>query len=262
MDVKITEKAANNIYFSGLLETVDMQQLLKKTGAGLETIQFGVSDNLDNYKETMQKEKELLKRYGDPAVTVHGPFLDLNPMCYDRMVRDITMLRFNQAYEAAQELEADRIVFHSCMVPTVYYLYGWAERMAEFFNRFMEGKKGIPVCMENVLDRECIPFLEVAEQVESPDFGICLDLGHAWCYSNHTIEEWVDLLKGKIRHVHLHDNDRTADQHRALGNGTVPWEEAVRILQGQRQEITWTIENNTLEDAELSWNRLCRQMEK
>ena len=78
-------------------------------------------------------------------------------MCYDSLVRQATLRRFSQAYEAAQILGASRIVYHSGMIPTVYYLEGWAQRMADFWNHFLNGKSGITVCMENVLDRYAAP---------------------------------------------------------------------------------------------------------
>ncbi len=229
------------LYISELLSEEELSSVISTFHVGLELINFSVSENLDNYDLTLQREKDLLITLGNPSVTIHGPFLDLNPMAFDRQIRKVTMHRFSQAWEAARELNASRIVYHSCMIPSVYFLQGWAERMADFWNEFLEAHSGIPVCMENVLDPEIYPFLDVAKRVDSTDFGICLDIGHANCYSKHPAEKWATELAPYIRHVHLHDNDKSYDQHLALGDGNIPWKKILELYQSN-QNITYTIE--------------------
>ena len=248
------------LFLSELLSDEDLRRVCRETGCGLEIIQFGVSDNLDHFPETLQKEKELLHQLGDPPAALHGPFLDLNPMSYDSRIRQVVLDRFAQAYEAAEELHARRIVFHSGMVPTVYYLEGWAERMIDFWEEFLPGRESIPVCMENVLDREFEPFRQITDALcgRYPSFGICLDAGHAHCYSRHPEEAWAEALKTRILHLHLHDNDGSADRHLALGEGTVHWEAVMHTLLDQGHDLTVTAECSTAEAALRSLHALER----
>lgn len=239
----------NNCYISGLMEKEELRPLIEKTGAGLETIQFSVAENLDNFEETMRTEKEKLKYLGNPGLIIHGPFLDLNPMCYDSLVKRATFERFDAAYKAAELLGAEKVIFHSCLVPTVYFLEGWADRMVSFWQEFLDGRSGITVCMENVLDREIAPVLEVAEKVGHPDFGICLDAAHAHCYSPYSVMEWAKRLNGYIRHVHLHDNDKSWDTHQALGKGTIPWHELLSTICTGNPDVSFTVECRTPEDV-------------
>lgn len=242
-------------YFSDLLGEEEMRSLLAQTGAGIESILFSVADNLDDFDATLERESERQERLGYPPLSLHGPFLDLNPMAFDSSVRRVTMARFNQAYEAACVLGADRVVFHSCMIPTVYFLQGWAERMIEFWLEFFEGKSGIQVCMENVLDREAAPLAEVVRGVGRPDFGICLDVGHAHCYSDLSLDAWLDALGGVVSHVHLHDNDGSHDQHRGLGRGTIDWDHVIARLSTENPAATWTVECANAKEALESWRR-------
>lgn len=242
-------------YFSDLLGEEEMRSLLAQTGAGIESILFSVADNLDDFDATLERERERQERLGHPPLSLHGPFLDLNPMAFDSSVRRVTMARFNQAYEAACVLGADRVVFHSCMIPTVYFLQGWAERMIEFWLEFFEGKSGIQVCMENVLDRQAAPLAEVVRGVGRPDFGICLDAGHAHCYSDLSLDAWLDALGGVISHVHLHDNDGSHDQHRGLGRGTIDWDHVIARLSTENPAATWTVECANAKEAFESWRR-------
>ena len=64
---------------------------------------------------------------------------------------------FAQAYEAARELGAEKIVYHSGLYPDAYLLIGWAERMADFFGEFLEDRRDIDVVVENVFDRTWKP---------------------------------------------------------------------------------------------------------
>lgn len=246
-------------FFSDLLARDEMAALLSSTGAGFETIWFSIAENLDHFDQSILFERERQAEFGYPDLTLHGPFLDLNPMTYDSLVRQATMERFSQAYEAARILGARKVVYHSGMIPSVYFLQGWAARMVAFWNEFLEGRSGIQVCMENVLDREVEPFVEVAQEVESVDFGICLDVGHAHCYSNHDVCEWVSGLGPLVKHVHIHDNDATCDAHRGLERGTIDWDAVIPLIESQNPNVTWTIECADAGEALASyrtWQRL------
>ena len=77
--------------------------------------------------------------------------------------------------------------------------------------------------LENVFDRTWEPMLEAVLLVKSPDFDICLDIGHAHCYSPKPTEDWVNGLKEHISHIHVHDNLGDRDSHLALGTGKYPF---------------------------------------
>ena len=109
------------IYVSHLIPDEDMKTIIKKYNVGVESIDFSISDNLDHLQESINNYRKKLKDMGNPSLVLHGPFLDINPASYDSLVREATMTRFGQCYEAAAELGADKIVFHSGMNPYVYY---------------------------------------------------------------------------------------------------------------------------------------------
>lgn len=211
------------IYISHLLPDEEMKELIAQTGAGVECLEFSVAENLDSLANVLTVYRRRLSYMGCKHLNVHGPFLDLNPVAYDREIQKATMLRYVQCYEAAMELRADKIIYHTCMYPDVYFVEGWADRMADFMNDFLENHSGIEILIENVLDREWKPVLDAAEKMQSEKAGICLDVGHAHCYSEHSVKEWAQNLTPMVKHLHLHDNDGTRDAHLGLGCGTIPW---------------------------------------
>lgn len=57
---------------------------------------------------------------------------------------------------------------------------------------------------------------------EIPTLGITLDVGHA-NMAGVSLPEVVLRLGQRLRHIHVHDNDGSADQHLPVGEGTVDW---------------------------------------
>lgn len=237
------------IYFSHLFDDEDTKELIKATRMGIESIEFSIAENLDNLNETLRSYEKRLDAMGCEHLTLHGPFLDLNPMAYDSLVAKATRQRYEQAYQAAKALGAAKIIFHSGFVPSVYFLMGWAERMTDFYNRFLADKDdSIQILMENVLDPYPAPLMEVAKNVTHPAFGLCLDVGHAHCYSEISCKDWAETLAPYIRHLHLHDNLGDRDSHLAMGKGNLPFSDIFSALKGYGG-ITCTMECNSREDA-------------
>ncbi len=249
MSYKINTRAYTDLYISELLPQNDLAKVIAMTGCGLELLRFSVGMNLDQYDRTMNEVQKDLQKLGNPRLTVHGPFLDLNPASYEPLVQEAARYRFEQAYQAAETLCAKKIIYHSGWIPHVVYLQGWPERLADFWNRFLENKSGIQVCMENVFDQEIEPFATVAEKVEHPDFKLCLDIGHAHCWSEHTVTKWADTLAGRLGHIHVHDNHGLDDEHLALGDGTIPYESLFKQLKSNNENLTWTVENTDVRSA-------------
>jgi len=234
------------IFISELLGLDELREFSK--GYGLELIRFSIAHELDRLDAAIRGVDY------DCPLTVHGPFLDLNPATWDSEVRRVTALRFHQAWRAAKALGAEKLVLHTGYMPRANVIEGWAPRVADFFGEFMATHGDIPVALENVLDPFWEPMLEVWQRVRHPGFGLCLDVGHAHCYSLQAATVWAEGLLPALTHVHLHDNHgpRTRaienrpygaviDEHLALGDGTLPLKPLMAIL-GQRRDLTYTIE--------------------
>ncbi|MGN0398576.1 MAG: sugar phosphate isomerase/epimerase family protein [Blautia sp.] len=250
------------IYISHLIEDTQIREIIRKKGTGVESIEFSIAENLDCLDEKIQKYGERLGNMGDPQLSLHGPFLDLNPMTYDSLIREVTERRYEQVYEAACRLHAKKLVFHTCLVPDAYLLIGWAERMADFFCRFLEGKEGPVVVLENVFDRIPDSMVKVAERVNRPDFQLCLDIGHAFCYSEIPVEDWADCFGTFLNHVHVHDNTGNKDRHMALGDGKIPLDKVWRVIGKYNPRTDYVIECDSMEKVEKSLEVLEGILEK
>ncbi len=235
-----------------------MKEAIHRTNAGVESIEFSIAENLDHCQEKIKEYRKRLEHIGARELLLHGPFLDLNPMSYDSQIQKITKKRFEQAYWAAEELGAKKIIYHSGFLPNVCYITGWAERMADFWNDFLKDKQGIQILMENVFDKTPEPAMEVKKMVDSSDFQLCLDIGHAFCYSSVSVETWIKTWGKAIGHIHLHDNRGSQDEHLKLGSGCLPVSKVLTLLKATVPEATYTIECDTLQavlESEAIWKK-------
>lgn len=244
------------IYISHLVKDEEMKEIIARTGMGIESIEFSVAENLDNLDRSLRTYQKRLEFMECRELILHGPFLDLNPMAYDTLVVQATRTRYEQAYQAAGELGAKKLILHSGFIPSVYFLTGWADRMADFYKRFLDDKDdSVEILMENVMDPLPEPLREVMEKVSHPSFGICLDIGHANCFSRTDCTEWAETLFPYIRHLHIHDNPGDRDRHQALGDGTVPYGQVLDMFR-DRTEVSCTIECSTEENICKSFSQL------
>ena len=209
------------IYISHLLPDEEMKELVSATGAGVESIDFSISDNLDHLDGTTERYQKKLEEMGNPPLILHGPFLDLNPASFDSLIREVTMTRFTQCYQAGLKAGAKKIVYHSGMIPCVYYREGWADKVSQFFTEFLKDRDELEIVMENVLD-----------------------------------EDWrAQELAPYIGHVHVHDNAGDRDAHLGLGKGTLPYQKVLQLLPAS-EERTWTIECSRREDVLLCLQKI------
>ena len=104
------------------------------------------------------------------------------------------------------------------------------------------GDSGIRICIENTSG--WLPWQIEALDVllESPVFGLTLDVGHDHCTGVGDLDVILERA-GKLRHMHLHDAIRPNRDHQALGTGEL--DIAARLALAEKQECTVVVEVKT-----------------
>jgi sugar phosphate isomerase/epimerase len=196
-----------------------------------------------------------------PALTIHAPFMDLNPGAVDPMVRSATQMRFKQVLSVASVLKPRAVVFHAAYDRWRYAGKRelWLENSMETWPRVMEIASRIPdmrVAVENVFDEDPEALGMLIERISSPQFGFCFDTGHFNLFSTMTMEEWFERLGRHLVEVHLHDNGGAEDSHKALGSGTVDFARFFRLINEHRVRPVYTLEAHEPEDIEPSLEKI------
>lgn len=188
-----------------------------------------------------------------PELTIHAPFMDLSPGAVDSLVRKVTIERFSMVVDIGAALGVKAVVFHSGYEKWKYglriepWLEGsiktWKEILRRVDSRFL-------VCIENIFEDEPSNLRILMEKMESPNFGLCFDTGHFNLFSKVSLKEWLSQTLPYIKELHLHNNDRTADQHYPVDEGTFNMTELLEAM-GDNPCI-YTIEAHTLEHFQRS----------
>ncbi|MGL5348359.1 MAG: sugar phosphate isomerase/epimerase family protein [Peptostreptococcaceae bacterium] len=232
------------VYISQLDETNKVLPIIQEYNVGLEVVQFAspyILDKKDEYIEKYKKEtKGILKEIN---VSIHGPYADLIPGTRDTRIANITKERFEEGYQVAKALSAKRIVYHHSYTPKTYTYTEWRYNSTKFWKEFLDGKlDDISIHIENTLEDDYELIKNLVEEVNHPNFSICLDVGHINAYSHLSLEQWIDGLGKNIKHMHIHNNDGNKDSHRGIEKGNINIIELLNKIKKQLPECSISLE--------------------
>ncbi len=215
---------------------------------------FGFEFN-DFYSPKVLSDKklcdEIIEKYSKhnlPSyLTFHGDFFDVLVFSADEEIVKISIKRIEESMKVAKKIGAKKVVFHTnynSQIKTDFYLNNWLDKNYEVFSALCDKYKDITILMENMFDYDYVPLKKLAERMKDIDnFGVCLDYAHAFL-SKVESKEWVLNLYPYIKHVHINDNDGTADSHLALGEGNIDWIEFNKLRKDYFNDSTILIEVN------------------
>jgi len=87
-------------------------------------------------------------------------------------------------------------------------------------------KLDVKIAFENTKIKGYLEY--VFENINNKNIGICYDAGH--CHAHFNDEFNFKLFKDRIFAVHLHDNDKSDDQHLLPYDGTINWNKVLKDL--------------------------------
>lgn len=138
-----------------------------------------------------------------------------------------------QVIELAKKISAKKLNMHLAegahytMPDKIVYFYDayledYLRGIAQFRDMCEEaiGDSGIMICMENVsgfrdFQRKALEIL-----LESPVFGLTLDIGHNYCTGG-VDEDWIMEHQDRLHHMHMHDAKDGKKDHQPLGTGEI-----------------------------------------
>lgn len=183
------------------------------------------------------------------ALALHLPFRDLAPGSVDHLIREATRQRLQAAFELARVYAPAHLVGHPIYNDDAWDQQPerWAACCAAVWSGLLDGWPGHPpLFLENIFEREPQPLALLMSELAGHDAGICFDVGHWYSFSRGkakgNLEEWVTTLAPWIRHLHLHDNDGTGDEHKGLGQGEIDFAQLFALLKSHDTAPSATFE--------------------
>ena len=102
---------------------------------------------------------------------------------------------------------------------------------------------GVRVALEvipNALSTPASLASMVEDELDLPNVGICLDMGHAHMMGD--LVEAIETVSGSLIATHVHDNHGARDEHLPPFDGTIDWPAALIALQKVGYEGTMMLE--------------------
>lgn len=188
----------------------------------------------------------------NPRISLHAPFMDLNPGAIDPLIRTATLTRFDQLIEVARIIRPVVAVFHAAYDKWRYAGKTdlWLARSLPVWERIADAASacGTRIALENVFDEDPEALGMLLKQMDRPNLGFCFDIGHFNLFSRVPMERWFDVLGQRIFEVHLHDNNGTSDAHRSVGSGNIDFTRFFRLLSACPDQPVLTIEAHRKDD--------------
>lgn len=114
------------------------------------------------------------------------------------------------------------------------------------------GDSDIHICVENTTGYKSFQLEALAVLLESPVFGLTLDIGHNCC-AGFADEPWILERDVRLHHFHIHDVLNGTKDHLPLGSGSLDVEKylsladtlnatavlEVKTVQGLRTSVDW-----------------------
>jgi sugar phosphate isomerase/epimerase len=206
----------------------------------------------------VRKAKDLLDH--NPSLSFHAPFMDLSPGAVDSFVREATMKRLNHVLDIAEILSPRAIVCHSGYEKWRYALKPdwWLEKSLLTWQPLNSraSDMGVKIAIENIFEDEPSSLAMLMKNMNSDNFGVCFDTGHCNLFSKVRLEDWMAALNAYIVEIHLHDNDRTSDQHLPVSEGTFDFGKFFYLL--KNRDCIFTIEAHSPETVIRSLENISR----
>jgi len=192
--------------------------------------------------------KRVAKELGQAGLrcSFHGPFLDLSLGAIDSRIRKVSLERYDQVFELIDLFRPRWIVCHGAYEERHYgdnqerWLTNITGSLAHLLTQVEKTKT--PLMIENVFEKDTRHLSSLFQALPSPLLRFCLDVGHHRLYSRTSLTEWVALLGPFLGMLHLHDNHGRADDHLALGQGSIDFPGLFRLLKEKGLDPYITLE--------------------
>ena len=245
------------LYPLDLDENIRAKQLEEFAGSGGKHIVLSdpILKMLAGNPSIRKQFKRQVAGFGVDFVDSHAPYgYECDLMLPDELA-NIVYARQMLTLELVHDFGIKTCVFHIGNPPlfmeyTLDELHSFVCRALERVLRRAE-ELDITICLENIFKpiNTVSVILELLKKFDSPHLGVCFDSGHAnimekgmafsdsrpWGQWEGRGEiEWEhDVLNKLLPHIvtcHLHDNNGSQDQHKLPGQGTVNWQEVMKVL--------------------------------
>ena len=174
-------------------------------------------------------------------LTLHLPFSDMNLAGLNTGIRNEVLHQMKDYLKIASDFVELAVVHPGYLSPHGAQLPNLAwQTNIESLQSICDfaADYGIMIAVENMPEVPKIfgkypqEMLQMVEEINRDNVGLTLDIGHANTIGVGTeiMDDFLKMYKGRISHVHLHDNMGKKDEHLPIGKGNIDWKRVMDSL--------------------------------
>lgn len=168
---------------------------------------------------------DYIKEIGLNIIFAHLSYKGINSIWEEEKAGDELVQKYIDDISNCKKHNIPMVIMHltSKWVAPMYNKLG-----LERLRKIAEHAKNlnIKIAFENTKVKGYLEY--VLENIKDDNVGICYDSGH--CHVHFNDEFNFDKFKDRIFAVHLHDNDKSDDLHLLPFEGTIDWEQTLKLL--------------------------------
>lgn len=179
----------------------------------------------DDKRWNEQEQVNYAKKLGLNIIFAHLGYQNINKIWEDGFEGDELVIRYKKDIENCSKNGINLVTMHltSGTKAPEYNEIG-LNRIREIINFAKENN--VRIAFENLKVKGTLEY--IFKNIEDENVGICYDAGH--CHAHFNDEFDFRPFKNKIFAVHLHDNDKSDDQHLLPFDGTIDWNEVMNKI--------------------------------
>ena len=192
--------------------------------------------------------QQWLTEAGLDLVSVHAPVMEMSLASADAAEREQAIAETERALHLGRRIPFRTFIIHLGR-PRTDGVRGGTNRDAA--RRSIDALATVAEPLGIDLALEVIPndlsrttsLIELADEVESRNVGICLDLGHTRLEGD--VVDAIETASGHLVAVHAHDNRGRSDDHLVPFDGVIDWPSALTAVQKVGYDGALTFELST-----------------
>ena len=191
----------------------------------------------EDWEISQEEQVRLCKENGLNIIFAHLGYRSINQIWEDTLEGESLVEKYQNDIKNCSENGIKMVIMHLTTKRTapMYNEIGLnrIRRIVEYAK-----KLNVKIAFENTRIRG---YLEYAlGNIKDENVGLCFDVGH---YHVHFNDEFnFEFFKDRIFAVHMHDNDKTDDQHLLPFDGTIDWQSAINKLKEANYQGPITLE--------------------
>lgn len=178
-----------------------------------------------DWEYTQQEQLNYAKSQNLNIIFAHLGYQNINNLWVDNESGDALVENYKKDLEMCSKNNIPMVIMHlTSKNEAPMYNEKGLKRIKEIVD--FAKKLNIKVAFENTKIKGYLEY--VIQNIKNDNVGICYDAGH--CHAHFNDEFNYKLFKNKIFAVHLHDNDKSSDQHLIPFDGTIDWKHVISKL--------------------------------